>query len=338
MKKILNLIITISFIGILAFAGELNIGISGNNRGLLTPCGCKVPSGGWARISTTKAEMKDPKLMIGAGNHFFHHTPMPKEDQIFEQQKAVFQAKMFKELGYDVINIGQFDLCYGIKVLKSMQEAYSLPFISANVQDKDGDPVFPPYKIFEHDGASIMFVGITDLSDAFNYTIADPLKTLTQLYENGTFEKADLVILLADASAKFLSGFVKEYEGIDMIIAAREHTYTELPIHYRKTALIQMGSQGKHFGIIDLHFNNDIDSWKDMTPLRFQTRSFQVAVNENVNHKSKYKRQLRRAKKHYKQVSVENPNHFGLEMTLLDESVKDSLEVRKPVEAYTPYP
>ena len=142
MKRKTISVLTILIIGFI-FAGELKIGISGNNRGLLTPCGCKIPSGGWARVSSVITQIKEPKLLIGAGNHFFHHTPIPKEDQIFEQKKAAFQAGMFRDLGYDVINAGQFDLCYGLNVLKSLHNTYSLPIISANILDVNGKQVFP---------------------------------------------------------------------------------------------------------------------------------------------------------------------------------------------------
>lgn len=322
----------------MVYAADIHIGITGNNRGLLTPCGCTVPSGGWARISTMAESLNNPNLLIGAGNHFFHHTPIPKEDQIFEQKKALFQAKMFADLNFDVINAGQFDLCYGLNVLKSLQEKHALPLISANILDMNGKAVFPPFKIIEHDNATIMFVGICQLSDGFNFKIADPLKTLKSMYENGDFEQADLVILLADAPARMLSDFVKEHEGIDMIIASKEHAHTELPIHYNKTALIQMGSQGKHLAIIDLHYSDEDQPWQDMTPLRFKAEASQTALKQNIEHKMKYKRQLKRTKKQLKRFVAENPNHYGLKMILLDDSINDDPDIRKQVEAYTPYP
>lgn len=340
MKRIILSIVAIIWIGTLSFshAGELNIAVTGNNRGLLTPCGCKIPSGGWARISTAVRSIDEPKLLIGAGNHFFHHTPMPKEDQIFEQKKAAFQAKMFHELEFNVVNIGQFDLCYGLKVLKSMQQTYSLPFISANILDMSDSPAFPAYKIIEHDGSSIMFVGLCYLSDGFNYKIADPLQTLTKMHEDGLFEKADLVILLADAPAKILSEFVKEFNGIDIIIASKEHTFTSLPVHYKQTALIQMGSQGKYMGIIDVHLSDTKQEFSDISPSRFKVKALQSPISDNIGSKNKANHQLKKARKQLKRFEKENLPYYGLDMIFLDESVKDDPEIKAQVEEFVKYP
>ena len=146
MKKFLFVLFVL---GAFAMGSELHISITGNNRGLLTPCGCAIPSGGWSRISTILSKMPESSLHIGAGNHFFHHTPMPKEDQIIEQMKADMQAEIFVDLEYDVINAGQYDLCYGLKILKTLQKRHNLPIISSNILNMEGDLAFPPYKIIE---------------------------------------------------------------------------------------------------------------------------------------------------------------------------------------------
>jgi len=331
MKKICLFLLCILLAGPRLYASELNIGFTGNNRGLLTPCGCKIPSGGWARISTLKKQLDEPLLMVAAGNHFFHHTPMPKEDQIFQQKKAHFQADMFNKLEYDVINAGEFDLCYGLNVLTSMQETFELPIISANILDMDGERVFPEYKIIEHDGMNIMFIGLCQLDDGFNYKIADPLQTLFDMHEKGLFEQADLVILLADATAKILSDFVKECEGIDIIIAAKEHAYTDLPIHYKKTALIQMGSQGKHFGILDLHFKKVKAEWADITPQRFKLESVKTHIKESTYEKRSYRRKLKKAGKNIKSFEKEHPLYYGLKMIQMDESVKDDPTIKETI-------
>ena len=176
-----------------------------------------------------------------------------------------------------------------------------------------------------------MFLGICQLSDGFNFKIADPMKTLIQMHENGIFEKADLVILLADAPAKLLSDFVKEFEGIDMIIAAKEHAYTELPIHYKQTALIQMGSQGKHFGILDLNFKEGNSEWSDISPLRFRINSLQTALKDSPQDKKKFQRQLKKARKQLKRFEKEHSPYYGLNMILMDESVKEDPKIKEAI-------
>ena len=331
--KLFTLFILITH-AVLLISAELNIGVTGNNRGLLTPCGCKIPSGGWARIATVQDQMEQPLLMVGAGNHFFHHTPIPKENQIFEQKEAVLQARFFSELNYNVINAGQFDLCYGLKVLQSLQSAYDLPIISANIRDTQGKLAFQPYKIINIEGLDIMFVGICQLEDGFNFRIDDPLKALIKLYEDGAYEKADLVILLADAYSGLLSNFVKEFEGIDVIIAAKEHTFTNLPITYQKSSLIQMGSQGKYCGILNVHFSDEESEWQDISPLQFRINSLRASLKAVTKDKQAYHRKIRRAKKQHKRFVKENPNFYSLDMIFLDDSIKDDPEITKQIEEF----
>jgi 2',3'-cyclic-nucleotide 2'-phosphodiesterase (5'-nucleotidase family) len=333
-KTILLLLLSLSIL----FGTELSIAVTGNNRGTLTPCGCRIPSGGWARIKTLADQIDGPQLRVAAGNQFFHHTPIPKEDQIFEQKKAVFQAGMFAELNYDVINVGQFDLCYGLNVLRSYKENYSLPLISANLLDMNGDPAFPPYKIAERNGMKIMFIGICTLEDGFNFKVADPMKTLILLYEDKVFEQADFVILLADAPAKLLTDFAREFDGIDLIIASKDYTYTGLPIHYRNTALVQMGSQGKYFGTLKLHVKETDASWEDISPVRHQIQSLKSMQNNEPDKIKKTQRLLKQRRKQLKKIERSKKNYFDWHMTLMDSSVKDDPAIKEQVETYMPYP
>lgn len=333
MKRLLLLCLVLT----LFVHADIRIGVTGNNRGLLTPCGCRIPSGGWARIATMTNEPGPSYVLAGAGNHFFHHTPIPGEDQIFEQKKAAFQASLFSEFAYEAINIGQFDLCYGIKVLNSFREKYDLPFISVNLRDLEGNPVFPPYRIINKDGMDIMFIGICFLTDGFNFKVDDPLETLEALYNDGVFEQADLVILLADTPAKLLSDFVKEHDGIDMIIGAKEHAFTGLPIHYKNTALVQLGSQGKRFGVLNIQFEASGEPWVDISPQNHQVLSIRSALSTETENKKALKRNLKRAKKKLNSAEEKAPNHYIWETTLLDSSVKDDPAIKERVESYTPY-
>lgn len=335
MKKFLLILFIISTF---ALGSKLHISFTGNNRGLLAPCGCKIPSGGWARTSTALDNMPGSTLRIGAGNHFFHHTPMPKEDQIFEQKKAAFQAELFSDLKYDVINAGQYDLCYGLKVLRSLQSHYALPIISANILDINGDLAFPAYQIIQSQGIDIMFIGICSLSDGYNFRIKDPLLALKELYQDGLFEEADLVILLADAPAAILSDFVKEHSGIDLIVCAKEHAFTGLPVHYKGTALTQLGSQGKYIADLYLNFDSGEAEWKDISPYRHSIRSAENALRSKTDQRKKYLKQLKRSKKSLKSEMKNNSHYYQWNMLLLDTSVKDDPGIKKRVNKYTPYP
>ena len=312
-------------------ATDLTICFTGNNRGLLSPCGCTIPAGGYPRISTEIKNIKGNILLAGVGNHLFHHSPMKNENQIFEQKKAFLQAELMAELKYQVVNVGQFDLCYGIKPLLQIQNLYGLDFISANLTDLNGVHPFPSHKVINYRGMDIMFIGLCYLSDALNYRINDPIHSLEKLDNEGLFEEADLVILLADVTSKKLADFVKEHNGIDLIVAAKEHKYTHLPLPYKTTSLVQLGSQGKYLGKLNLTFNSSIKYWKDLSIYNFYVEEARLALNNNTESKNKRKK-LKRHRNKLKKEMKSNPNHFTWDMTFLDELITDDLKIKNKIE------
>lgn len=334
MKKLLLLICIFTTV----LGADIRIGITGNNRGLLTPCGCVIPSGGWARISTVIRDIRKPDLMFGAGNHFFHHMPSPKDDQIGEQKKAVFQAEMFSEMGYDVINAGQFDLCYGLRFLITLRDKYDLPIVSANILDPNGDLAFPPYKILTLNDLDIMVIGITHMPDGFNYSIKDPLAALEELNSDSSFVNADLVILLADAPAKMLSDHVKDHDGIDIIVGSKEPAYTELPIKYKETVLVQLGSLGKYFGTLNLQWKENISDWFDLSPYLYAVEAIKTDLKDPVNSEKSLKRKLKNQKKKLRKKEKQYPNNLNWNVIRMDDTIKDDPKIKERIEVFTPDP
>lgn len=332
MKRLV--IIMISLMALLQ-ANDLNLCFTGNNRGLLGPCGCKIPAGGYGRIATAAKMIKGEYIQIGTGNHFFHHTPIVGEDQFFEQKKADFQAGLMSKLNYKVVNVGQFDLCYGINPLLQIHDKHRLDLISANLTDKNGIQVFPSYKIIEQKGLKIMFIGICLLSDGFNFKIKDPLKRLVELKEEGIFEKADLVILLADAPAFILSDFAKKYSGIDLIIASKDHRFTSLPFQYESTALVELGSQGKYMGILKLHYKDLKKEWKDISVYDYYVKSSESKLHDSKSNKKRNQRQLKSHSKKLRSIKKDHPEHYTWEMLFLDDSIGDNITIKDQIEIFS---
>lgn len=325
MKKVFSILLIIcSFL----MADDLSITFIGNNRGSLIPCQCSIPSGGWSRIATALKTVESPNINVAAGNQFFHHTPIPKEDQIFEQRKADLQASLLSELNFEVINIGQFDLCYGLKALYSLQERYHLNFISCNLMNMHDQLAFPPYHIVSSQGIDIMFIGICYMSNGFNFKIKDPLQALKELHDEGLFDEADLVILLADAPKQILSNFVKDYDGIDIIIGSKDHNPIDLPIIYKKTSLVQLGSLGKYFTTLSIHHNNYRSEWTDLTLLKqsIPTKEMDAGIDK------KHQKRIKKNKRLFKNKSLKHPNHYIWNMLFLDDSIKDDNKIKNRVE------
>ncbi|MGH9441720.1 MAG: bifunctional metallophosphatase/5'-nucleotidase [Thermoanaerobaculia bacterium] len=63
--------------------------------------------------------------------------------------------------GYDAMCVGNHEFDFGLDVLERARKDARFPFLSANVVDGKGAPVFRPYVVFERAGARIGVLGLT---------------------------------------------------------------------------------------------------------------------------------------------------------------------------------
>ena len=79
-----------------------------------------------------------------------------------------------------------------------MQARATFPFISANIQDSDGNRIFDPYIIVDTEEVS---VGIIGLASTFNHSevfVQDPMEALAEVI-NEVDSQSDVVVLLFDS-------------------------------------------------------------------------------------------------------------------------------------------
>ena len=104
---------------------------------------------------------------------------------------------------FDVMNLGNHDVDYGIDILKKYTKNLKMPYLCANILDENNNAVFKPYKIIENQGVKIGFLGIvtsnlsqlTDFDNLRNFKVLTSFEAL-DLYLNEVKEKSDLVIVL----------------------------------------------------------------------------------------------------------------------------------------------
>ncbi len=104
---------------------------------------------------------------------------------------------------FDVMNLGNHDVDYGIDILKKYTRNLKMPYLCANLLDENNNAVFKPYITIENQGVKIGFLGIvtSNLSQLTNFYNLRNFKVLTafealDLYLNEVKEKSDLVIVL----------------------------------------------------------------------------------------------------------------------------------------------
>jgi 2',3'-cyclic-nucleotide 2'-phosphodiesterase (5'-nucleotidase family) len=108
-------------------------------------------------------------------------------------------------MGYDAMTVGNHEFNYGLEYLKKVQGTARFPFLSANILDeRTGEPAFPPYKIITRAGLKIGILGLT--------TPSIPKWELPENYKGLKFEAPEV------AAKKYVL-VLKEYEKCDLVIS-----------------------------------------------------------------------------------------------------------------------
>lgn len=295
-------------------SGETRIIFTGNNRGLLGPCACEIPAGGLAKVAALSDSLGGGSILISAGNQLFSGMPGPGDDQIYEQQRALLQAKILNMLQYQVINIGEFDLCYGLSFLQRLEERFGLPFISANLRDTGGKRPFPAYRIIEHDGIKIAYIGICSRDDGFNFRIVDPLLELEFLLSENLLRETDFVVLLADAPLEGMKQFLDTHSGIDFCIFSKQRYATPLPQKSLSGSRVHIGTQGQYTGSLTIVTRSGEGSWTNLSDEHYSfTLAQKAMLNEDVAEKipqEQLKRQLNQARRNFQRKTNKSRRYY----------------------------
>ncbi len=176
-----------------------------------------------------------------------------------DREQARFLSEMVGTLGMDAIGLGEADLNYGLDVLREMMEAHGLPFINANVRDKDGQLILPPYRVVERNGVKYGVVSVLDPQQRIitmsneddQFTVDDPVTVLRELLPKMR-EEAESIVLLAHVGDVGVENLLNEVRGVDICVIGHtfRNTTTERVIH--DTAVFSSAYEGRYMGRADL--------------------------------------------------------------------------------------
>lgn len=243
--------------------------------------------GGFARLATIianeKSKNKDAVLVCDAGDFL-----MGTIFQALEPETG-FQLNLMKEMGFDVITIGNHEFDFGPNklgdVINSALKNGSIPQIvqsqmifSETDTDDDklaklvADKIIKPYTIIEKNGLKIGVFGSIGYDaqhvapNAKPVTFKDTYKTakiITKILKED--EKVDIVICLSHGGFKpnkngEMEGedliLAKKVPNIDIIISGHTHVKTEKYLQVGKTIIVQTGAYLKNVGRLELNYEN----------------------------------------------------------------------------------
>ena len=189
--------------------------------------------------------------------------------------KADTMARIFSYIGVDAVNVGEKDLALGLPILKELEKKYNFPFVSANLTDENGSPIFKEYVLKEVNGKNVAIIGLMgDTSEMVNLVeeasggtvkVTDPLEAAKTIIEDLS-GKVDYTIVLAHQKTNRDWVLARRVSGIDLIVGGQDTTKTEEPAQAGDTLMVRSGEKGQYQGILEVTFNGEKVSHNSLIP------------------------------------------------------------------------
>lgn len=177
--------------------------------------------------------------------------------------KCQFMVTSYKDLHYDVLNLGQQEVWMGHDVIKALMDTTkNTEFVSANLLDKKTrKPLAKPTVIRNY---GTMRVGIIGLLNETEFPKGSTLLDSTKLeiiphldaakkYLPALIRKTDAVVVLCGLSSAQIDTLVQQFPEIDFIISIGAMRQGETVQQIGKTRVVGTGTSGYngHWAMLD---------------------------------------------------------------------------------------
>lgn len=237
---------------------QLQVVVSGEQLGYLTPCGCSKPLvGGMPRRGAALRSLLSPG---GAGVLLENGDLTPARGRQ-DELKAETLVDMLSLLRYDALNLGELDFRLGLPYLESLKARFSGALLCGNarVAMAEGDRPFAAQCLVTRSlggrRSRLALVGVLSPSYAAEVasacpgvTLEDPSVTLARLPE----AEAEVRILLYHGPMEELRRLVRRFPRFHLAVAAHEgYAGTMGPSREGETLLVAGGARGKQLTEVD---------------------------------------------------------------------------------------
>jgi hypothetical protein len=179
-------------------------------------------------------------------------------------------------MGIDAANVGELDLVLGVNYLKELATQQKFPFVSANLVDAKGAPIFKRYVIKPINGKNVGIFGVMGDTSEMSGKVSD--------ITNGAAKVTD-ALDAAEAIVKELSGKVdymialthqgtnrdwviaRRVKGIDLVVGGHDKQKTKDPNEAEKTLIVQAGEKGQYQGILEVAMDGTKAAKHTLAPL-----------------------------------------------------------------------
>jgi 2',3'-cyclic-nucleotide 2'-phosphodiesterase (5'-nucleotidase family) len=208
-----------------------------------------------------------------AGNWLFPVPKNEKSDTNYVKEIAELQAEAYKEISYNAINVGMYDLNFGCDYLVGLSRKYNLPFISANLINEKDELIFPSSMIFKTNGIKIGLIGITadNGNDNRLYRTKHYIEAIRHELEK-LQANVDCIILLTDINFNKIKNIADNFSRINLIVRSGGGLMMFTDVrkigHLYHTAV---GYQGRSIIELNIH-KKRLGDFTDITRLKKQIK------------------------------------------------------------------
>ncbi len=261
------------------------------------------------------------------------------------EEKARLILKSLDLMGYQAVGIGDDDLSLGKKFLLELSKASNVTFISSNLTDEFGKPLFRRYIIKDVDGLKIgifsliapeVFLGQPDPRKK-GLIIQDPVET-TQEMVRELGPQTDLIILLSHLSYPKDVDLAQKISGIHIIVGGHVGVNLSNPMVINDKIILQTSSRGMYAGRFDLTLLNKRNAFYNIATKRsletnlnrFQSQLASAQASEAE------KAQWQKAKENTEKAlqQLKGKNYFTNTISPLGQQVEDHPDIKNMVDAY----
>ncbi len=167
----------------------------------------------------------------------------------------------YNKMGCDALNIGAYDLSLGVDYLRKEERVAKFPFLSANIMDQHGKPVFTPFVIKRINGVKVGIFGICNdklklnkIPGSHKLKIAKALDKAKEIALQLQQQGADYIVLLTTLDTRQCRRLGQRDLPLDLIIGSSKRNRISLPILVNNTYIVHVERGGKSVGRLDVSF------------------------------------------------------------------------------------
>lgn len=164
------------------------------------------------------------------------------------------------KMGCSAFNVGAYDLSLGVDYLLEQQSRLPFPFVSANLVDPHGRPLFRPYVLVDAGGVKVGIFGLVDatlkkdkIPANYKFAVKDPLEAARATVAELRAQGAELIVLLTDMTSRSKRRVAMIEEPIHLIVGSDQRNQITLPITVQDSFLTQLDRGGRSVGRLEVY-------------------------------------------------------------------------------------